>query len=207
MATLRHDDRVHTVLDALDVAGCWVSDRAVAARGSGSTCERAATTPTASSSRSPSCGVARRGAGHPELGWPSSAPLGQHAGLAAVLAALAGCRAAAGVRTRSQPGREVGPTSGASSWPTSPASTWPTSPRPRTPGSTASAARRACSTRSCMRPDSERGTLPPFTANLSKEAAHRWGLGGGVEAKPGPVGQVDDPLGPEHRREGAKHAW
>jgi hypothetical protein len=28
-----------------------------------------------------------------------------------------------------------------------------------------------------------------------------------VEADPGLVGQVGDPLGPEHRRELAKHAW
>jgi hypothetical protein len=33
------------------------------------------------------------------------------------------------------------------------------------------------------------------------------GLGGGVEANPGPVGQVGDPLGRQHGREGAKHAW
>jgi hypothetical protein len=33
------------------------------------------------------------------------------------------------------------------------------------------------------------------------------GLGGGVEASPGPVGQLGDPFGPEHRRELAKHAW
>jgi hypothetical protein len=32
-------------------------------------------------------------------------------------------------------------------------------------------------------------------------------LGGGVEADPGLVGQVGDSLGPQHRREGAKHAW
>jgi hypothetical protein len=33
------------------------------------------------------------------------------------------------------------------------------------------------------------------------------GLGGGVEADPGLVGQIGDPLGPQHRWEGAKHAW
>jgi hypothetical protein len=33
------------------------------------------------------------------------------------------------------------------------------------------------------------------------------GLGGGVEASPGPVGQLGDPFGPEHRWELAKHAW
>jgi hypothetical protein len=33
------------------------------------------------------------------------------------------------------------------------------------------------------------------------------GLGGGVETSPGPVGQLGDPFGPEHRRELAKHAW
>jgi hypothetical protein len=32
------------------------------------------------------------------------------------------------------------------------------------------------------------------------------GLGGGVEANPGPVSQAGDPLGPQHRRKGAKHA-
>jgi hypothetical protein len=31
-------------------------------------------------------------------------------------------------------------------------------------------------------------------------------LGGGVEANPGLIGQVDDSLGPEYRRELAKHA-
>jgi hypothetical protein len=50
-------------------------------------------------------------------------------------------------------------------------------------------------------------TLPPYAANVSKEAAHAWELGGGVEANPGPVGQVGDPFGPQHPREGAKHAW
>jgi len=34
----------------------------------------------------------------------------------------------------------------------------------------------------------------------------RVGLGGGVEANPGPVSQAGDPLGPQHRRKGAKHA-
>jgi hypothetical protein len=28
-----------------------------------------------------------------------------------------------------------------------------------------------------------------------------------VEANPGPGGQAGDPFGPEHRREGAEHAW
>jgi hypothetical protein len=28
-----------------------------------------------------------------------------------------------------------------------------------------------------------------------------------VEADPGLIGQVGDPLGPQHRRELAKHAW
>ena len=32
-------------------------------------------------------------------------------------------------------------------------------------------------------------------------------LGGGVEANPGLGGQVDDPFGPQHCRESAKHAW
>jgi hypothetical protein len=32
-------------------------------------------------------------------------------------------------------------------------------------------------------------------------------LGGGAEANPGPVGQVGDPLGSQHRRESAQHAW
>jgi hypothetical protein len=32
-------------------------------------------------------------------------------------------------------------------------------------------------------------------------------LGGGAEANPGPVGQVGDPLGPQHHRESAQHAW
>jgi hypothetical protein len=39
-----------------------------------------------------------------------------------------------------------------------------------------------------------------------RAAALQQGLGGGVEANPGPVSQVGDPFGPEHR-EGAKHAW
>jgi hypothetical protein len=34
----------------------------------------------------------------------------------------------------------------------------------------------------------------------------RYRFGGGAEADPGLVGQVDDPLGPQHRRELAKHA-
>jgi hypothetical protein len=33
------------------------------------------------------------------------------------------------------------------------------------------------------------------------------GSSGGVEAVPGLSGQVDDSLGPEYRRELAKHAW
>ena len=40
-----------------------------------------------------------------------------------------------------------------------------------------------------------------------RAAALQQGLGGGVEANPGPVSQVGDPFGPEHHREGAKHAW
>jgi hypothetical protein len=34
----------------------------------------------------------------------------------------------------------------------------------------------------------------------------RCGLGGRVEADPGPVGQVGDPFRSQHRREGAEHA-
>ena len=30
---------------------------------------------------------------------------------------------------------------------------------------------------------------------------------GGAEANPGPVGQDGDPLGPQHHRESAQHAW